>query len=68
MPSSGILGPKAKAGEIGFKQLGRAYGTRMYVVTGQNRAETARRAGLDRRTVLRWLNPARLVRWLKGLK
>jgi transcriptional regulator with AAA-type ATPase domain len=64
LPSSGILGPVAKAGRIQVEELTRDYVTRVHVLTGQNTAETARRTGLDRRTVTRWLDQARLRRWL----
>jgi DNA-binding NtrC family response regulator len=66
LPSSGILGPRAKAGEVSFDELNRAYVTRVHVLTDQNKAETARRVGLDWRTVGRWIDPVRLARWLKG--
>jgi len=42
--------------------------TRVHVLTDQNKAETGRRIGLDWRTVGRWLDPARLARWVKGSK
>jgi DNA-binding NtrC family response regulator len=64
LPSSGILGARTKAGEISFAELIRAYVTWLYVLLGQNKAETARRTGLNWRTVSRWIDPARLVRWL----
>lgn len=65
LPSSGILGPRAKAGEITVEELTRAYVTRVHVLTGQNRSETARRTGLNWRTVGQRLDPARLLRWLR---
>jgi hypothetical protein len=68
LPSSEILGKKTKAGKIGFVELVRAYMTWMHLLNGQNRAETARQTGVDERTVRRWLDPARLARWLKREK
>jgi DNA-binding NtrC family response regulator len=68
LPSSGILGPKAKAGEVSFVEATRALVTWTHVLTGQNTAETARLMEVDRRTVTRWLDPARLARWLKRSK
>jgi ActR/RegA family two-component response regulator len=68
MPSSGLLGPRAKAGDVSLDELDRAYVTRIYMLTGENVAETSRRTGLDRRTVRRRIDRARLVRWLSGGK
>ena len=68
LPSSGILGPKAKAGEVTLAELERAYVTQVHVLTDQNMAETARRTGLTWRTVSRKLDLARLARWLKRKK
>jgi DNA-binding NtrC family response regulator len=68
VPSSGILGPKAKAGEVSFEELTRSYVTHVHALTDQNKAETARRTGLDWRTVRRWVDPVRLARWLVGTK
>jgi len=62
LPSSGILGPRAKAGDVDHEELIRAYVTRIHALTGQNKAETARRTGFDRRTVARWIDPVRLAR------
>ncbi len=62
--SSGLLGPKAKAGAVSLEELNRAYATRVHLLTGQNKAETARRLGVDWRKVGRWIDPARLMRWL----
>jgi DNA-binding NtrC family response regulator len=68
IPSSGILGPRAKAGEVSLEELTRTYVTRVHVLTAQNKAETARRTGLDWRTVKKWVDPARLGRWLARKK
>jgi DNA-binding NtrC family response regulator len=68
VPSSGVLGPRAKAGDVSLDELDRAYVTRIYMLTGENVAETSRRTGLDRRTVQRRIDRARLVRWLSGGK
>ncbi len=62
--SSGILGPRAKAGEVTLEEIARDYVTRVHVLTDQNRSETARRTGLNWRTVGQKLDPARLIRWL----
>jgi ActR/RegA family two-component response regulator len=59
LPSSGILEPKAKAGEVSVEAVTRALVKRVHALTGQNMAETARRTGLDRRTVARWLKPSK---------
>jgi hypothetical protein len=64
LPSSGILGPRAKAGDVDHEELLRAYVTRIHARTGQNKAETARLTGFDRRTVARWIDPERLSRLL----
>ncbi|MFO0757608.1 MAG: sigma 54-interacting transcriptional regulator [Byssovorax sp.] len=66
LPSSGILGPRAKEGNVSVEELTRAYVTRVHLLSEQNVSETARRTGLDRRTVQKWLDPARLARWLRG--
>jgi hypothetical protein len=60
--SSGILGPRAKVGDIDREELLRAYVTQIYVSTGLNIAETARRTGFNRRTVPRWIDPVRVAR------
>ncbi len=62
--SSGILGPQAKAGKVSADEVMRAYVTQVHVLTGENKAETARRTGLNWRTVKRLIDPARLKRWL----
>ena len=64
LPSSGILGPRAKEGEVTVEELNRAYVTRVHVLTDQNQSETARRTGLNWRTVGRMIDPVRLARWL----
>ena len=64
MPSSGILGRRAKAGEVTLEEVNRAFVTRVYVATNLNTAETARRLGLDTRTVQRLLDPGLLARLL----
>lgn len=66
--SSGLLGPRAKAGEVSLEELTRAYATRVHALTQQNKAETARRLGVDWRRVARWIDPARLGRWLTRRK
>ncbi len=68
LPSSGILGPKAKAGEVTLEEVNRALVTRVFVLTDQNKAETGRLLGVTWRTVARWLDLARLARWLMGKK
>ena len=55
MPSSGNLGPRAKAGEVSAEEVTRSLVKRVHALTGENLAETARLTGLDRRTVARWL-------------
>jgi len=64
VPSSGILGRRAKAGEVTLEEVNRAFVTRVYVATNLNKAETARRLGLDTRTVQRLLDPGLLARLL----
>jgi DNA-binding NtrC family response regulator len=63
-PSSGFLGPMAKVGEISAKELEIIYVTEVYLATGQNLAETARRTRLHRRTVRALIDPVRLARRL----
>ena len=46
-PSSEIFGRRAKAGELTVAELIRAYVTRVYVLSGLNQSETARRTGLN---------------------
>jgi hypothetical protein len=64
--SSGILGLRAKAGDIDADELLRSYVTRVHANTGQNMAETARRTRFNRRTVARWIDPERLARLLQA--
>jgi len=68
MPSSGLLGPRAKAGEVDHKKLLSAYVTHVYVSTGQNKAATARITGFDRRTVAQLIDEERLARLLDKAK
>jgi two-component system, NtrC family, response regulator HydG len=65
-PSSGILGPRAKAGEVSLDELTRAFVVQVHVLTGGSLRETARRTSLDYRTVKRYLDPACPVRSLPG--
>jgi hypothetical protein len=65
VPSSDILGDRAKAGEVDQHERRRAYVTWIYFVTGHNKAETARLTGFHRRTVTRWIDPVRLARLLQ---
>ena len=60
-----MLGPKAKEGTITVDELTRAYVTRVHAMTHQNRSETARRTGLNWRTVGQMIDPERLVRLLR---
>jgi hypothetical protein len=64
LPSSGLLGPVAKEGNVPVDEVVRDLVTRVYVLTGQNQSETARRTGMNWRTVGRTLDPERLARWL----
>ncbi len=66
LPSSGILGPRAKRGEATLEDVNRSFATRVHLLTGQNNAETARRLKADWRTVNKLIDPARIARWLKG--
>jgi DNA-binding NtrC family response regulator len=68
MPSSGLVGPTAKAGGVDHKKLLSAYVTHVYVSTGQNKAATARITGFDRRTVAQLIDPVRLARLLSQQK
>jgi transcriptional regulator with GAF, ATPase, and Fis domain len=61
-PSSGILGSAAKAGRLTLDEVQRAYVTQVYALTGENKAETGRRTGLDWRKVERFVDRARLAR------
>ncbi len=45
LPSSGILGPKAKKGEATLEEVNRSLATRVLVLTGQNKAETRAAVG-----------------------
>lgn len=58
LPSSGNLGPMAKAGKVSAGAITRSLVKRMHGLTGGNLAETARLTGLDRRTVAKWLKPS----------
>jgi DNA-binding NtrC family response regulator len=62
-PSSGLVGPNAKRGVVDAEDLLQAYVSHVYMETGQNLSETARRTGLDRKTVRQKLDLARLARW-----
>jgi DNA-binding NtrC family response regulator len=68
VPSSEILGRRAKAGEVSVEDLLKAYVTRIYFLTGQNKSETARLCGFDRRTVSRYIDPERLARLIEASK
>ena len=68
MPSSGLVGPLAKAGAVDHKKLLSAYVTHVYAGTGQNKAATARITGFDRRTVTQLIDPVRLARLLSRRK
>ena len=62
-PSSGIVGPNAKTGAVDAHEVLVSFVNHVYVETGQNLSETARRTGLDRKTVRQKLDLARLARW-----
>jgi DNA-binding NtrC family response regulator len=64
MPSSGLLGRRAKLGAVSLQELIRAYVTHVYLLANQNKAETARKLGLNWRTVSRLIDPERVARWL----
>jgi DNA-binding NtrC family response regulator len=63
-PSSGLLGPMAKRGHVSARKLTEAYVTEVFITTGQNLAETARKTGMHRRTVRGLIDRARLARRL----
>jgi DNA-binding NtrC family response regulator len=65
LPSSGLLGPVAKQGNVTVEELERAYVTRVFALTGMNRSATARRTGRNWRTIGRLIDPRRLLRLLK---
>jgi ActR/RegA family two-component response regulator len=65
VPSSEILGRRAKAGEITFAEAARALVTRVHFEMGENVSETARKLEIDRRTVQRHVDQKRLARWRK---
>jgi DNA-binding NtrC family response regulator len=64
-PSSGLVGPNAKRGAVNAEVLIQAYVNHVFLETGQNLSETARRTGLDRKTVRQKLDLPRLARWLE---
>ncbi len=66
--SSELLGPMAKLGQVTSADLESAYVTWVHVLTGQNRAETARITGRNWRTIGHLIDPARLYRWLRKAK
>jgi DNA-binding NtrC family response regulator len=61
-PSSEILGRVGKEGWLSPDELLRAYVTRVYFLTAENLAETARRLGTDWRRVRKLVDPVRLER------
>jgi DNA-binding NtrC family response regulator len=61
-PSSEILGRVGKQGTLPLDDVLRAYVTRVYFLTGENLAETARRLGMDWRSVRKLIDPVRLER------
>jgi transcriptional regulator with AAA-type ATPase domain len=63
-PSSGNLGPNAKAGNVPADEVMRSLVTHIYFLTGLNKSETARRTGLNWRTVDKLIDHERLARWL----
>ena len=64
-PSSGILGPEAKAGRVSADAAIKALVAWVHVHNGENVAQTARITKLDRRTVTRLLDPERVARLRK---
>ncbi|MFO0762921.1 MAG: sigma 54-interacting transcriptional regulator [Byssovorax sp.] len=55
LPSSGLLGPRAKTGEVSAEDLTRSLVKRVHAMSGENIAETARRTRLNWRTVAKLL-------------
>ena len=52
-----------REGELSLPELSSYYVTRIYVLTGGNQTETAKRLGINWRTVGKMLDPALLARW-----
>jgi DNA-binding NtrC family response regulator len=67
-PSSGILGPEAKAGRVTAATTIRNLVNRVHAITGENKSLTARLTGLDRKTVSGLLDEALLARFRKNKK
>jgi DNA-binding NtrC family response regulator len=63
-----ILGRRALAGEVSLDEVIRAFVTWMYVLSGRNKTEAARRMGRDWRTVGRWLDLSWLARRIDAKK
>jgi hypothetical protein len=68
VPSSEILGERAKAGKVSLEELSRDAVTRAFFASGENFAAAGRALGVDRRTVERWLDMERLERLRKNPK
>jgi hypothetical protein len=57
-----ILGRVGKEGWLSPDELMRTYVTRVYFLTGESLAETARRLGIDCRRARKLVDPVRLER------
>jgi hypothetical protein len=65
VPSSNILGWRAKTGQLDHVALLKTYVTYIFVYTGLNKSETARLTGFDRRALSKWIDPVLLARLLE---
>jgi len=60
-----MLGPDALTSGMSPDDWNRCVVTRLYVVTGRNLSETARRLGISWRRAGRWIDHALLARWAR---
>ena len=58
-----MLGPDALTSGMTLDEWIRYIVTRMYVATGRNQSETARRLGISWRRAGMWIDHALLARW-----
>ena len=58
-----MLGPDALASGMSLDDWNRYVVSRMYVVTGRNQSETARRLGISWRRAGMWIDQVLLARW-----
>jgi hypothetical protein len=62
-PGDRMLGPDALTSGMSLDDWNRYIVTRMYMATGRNQSETARRLGISWRRAGQWIDHTLLARW-----